>query len=198
MTTDIRPIPPDPAGAYARALDATRRFVAAIPDGKWEVPTPCTEWDLRALVNHIVYGTIWIEDIFAGKTLADVGDKFDGDLLGDDALAAYDASVASAKAAISAPGAMETVCHISRGDVSGAEYATSMFTDVLIHGWDVAKAIGVDATLDPELVEVCYSLVEPRKERLRQSPAFGAGNNVEAPEEADLQTKLLAVLGRRA
>jgi uncharacterized protein (TIGR03086 family) len=198
MTTDVRPVLPDPAASYAAALDSTRRFIAVIPEDVWAVPTPCTDWDLRALVNHIVYGIIWIDDIYAGKTLADMGDKYDGDLLGVDALAVYDAAVVSAKAAVTASGAMKAVCHISRGDVSGADYATSMFTDVFIHGWDIAKAIGVDATLDFELLRLCFSLSEPRKERLQQSPAFGAGNVIEVPDDASLQTQLLAILGRQA
>lgn len=198
MTSDVRPVLADPAGSFAAALDSTRRFMAGISEGMWAVPTPCTEWNLRALVNHIVYGTIWIADIYAGKTLVEVGDKYDGDLLGDDALAAYDAALVSAKAAVTAPGAMETICHISRGDVSGADYATTMFTDVFIHGWDIAKAIGMDTTLDPKLVEMCYELSEPRKERLRQSPAFGAGSIIDLSKDADLQARLLAILGRRA
>ena len=198
MTTDARPTAADPAGAYARALDATRRFVEGVREEQWKDSTPCSEWNVRELLNHIIYGTIWIEPIFAGKTLDEVGDRYEGDLVGADALASYDAAVASAKLAIAAPGAMEVVCHIRRGDVSGAEYATSMFTDVFIHGWDLAKATGQDATLDTDLVQECYAVVEPRKERFRQSAAFGSGSVPDPSEGADLQTRLLAILGRAA
>ena len=76
--------------------------------------------------------------------------------------------------------------------------STTMFIDVFIHGWDIAKAIGHDPTLDAQLVEICYALVEPRRERYRESRGFGAGNAVDAPPGADLQTRLLAILGRRA
>jgi uncharacterized protein (TIGR03086 family) len=117
MTSEQRPSLADPPSAYARALDATRPFVAGIGAGQWDDPTPCTDWNVRQLLNHVIYGTIWIEDIFSGKTVADVGD-----LVGRDALSAYDAAVASAKRAIAAPGAVDAVCSLHRGEVTGAAY----------------------------------------------------------------------------
>jgi uncharacterized protein (TIGR03086 family) len=188
----------DRAERYARALDATRKFVAGIGDDRWDDPTPCSEWNVRALLNHMIYGTIWIEDIFDGRTVDEVGDKYDGDLAGADTLAAYDAVVASAKKAIAAPDAMERVCHLRRRDTSGADYVTSMFTDIFIHGWDLAKATGQDATLDLPLVEEAYALARPREERLRESLAFGSGRVKDPGDSASLQTRLLAILGREA
>ncbi len=196
MATDSIPTTSSPGSLYVRALVATRRYVVGIRDDQWTAPTPCTEWNVRQLLNHVVYGTFWIEEIFKGKTIAEVGDRFDGDLLGSDPLAAYDAALSLAKAALQAPGAMEAVCHLRRGDVPGSAYASSMFTDVFIHGWDIAKSTGQDTILDPELAKACYSMVEPMRERRRASTAFGP--EVQVPEDADLQTKLLALLGRRS
>ena len=198
MTSANDPSSPTTGELYARALDATRRFIAGIAPEQWELPTPCDEWNLRELVGHVMYGTVWIEDAFGGKTMEEVGDKYDGDLIGDDTLAAYDAAVASAKRGLSQPGAMEMYCHLSRGDVLGSDYARSMFTDVFIHGWDIAKATGQDTGLDAELVVALWALTEPRRERMMSSPAFGAGKVPEPPALADLQTRLLAILGREA
>ena len=196
MTTNASPAPSDAGSLYVRALDATRRYVAGIRDGQWDAPTPCSEWNVRQLLNHVVYGTVWIEEIFNGKTIAEVGDRFDGDLLGSDPLSAYDAAVRSAKVSVGAPGAMEAICHLRRGDVSGSAYATSMFTDVFIHGWDVAKATGQDTALDADLVAACYAIMEPTRERRRASTAFSP--ETEVPEDANLQTKLLSLAGRQA
>jgi uncharacterized protein (TIGR03086 family) len=198
MTTDNRPELSDPAGSYAKALDSTRAFVAGLDNVDWDAPTPCSEWSVRDLVRHILYGTIWIDDVFAGKTIEEVGDKYEGDLIGADALASYDAAMHEAKAAIAAPAALNRVCHLRRGDVKGADYMTSMFTDVLIHGWDLAKATGQDATLDPGLVEVCYALAQAREARFRTSPAFGKGRVDDPGDTASSQERMLSILGREA
>lgn len=198
MTTDKPAGLADPAGSYAKALDATRTFVAGLGDVDWDAPTPCSEWNVRQLLTHVLNGTVWIEDVFDGKTVEEVGSKYDGDLIGDDPLAAYDAAIASAKAAIARPGALEQVCHLRRGDVKGADYMTSMFTDSFIHGWDLAKATGQDPTLEPGLVSQALALAIEREERFRTSPAFGQGRVADPGDSAPDQTRLLAILGREA
>ena len=91
---------------------------------------------------------------------------------------------------------MEQVCHLSRGDASGAQYATNMFTDSFIHGWDIAKATGQDPTLDAELVMQAYGLVERLSGQPRTGRAYAS--EVAVPNGADLQTKVLGILGRSA
>jgi len=181
---------------HARALASTRRYVAGIGSDQWHVPTPCADYDLRALVTHIVSGNFWVAPLVEGKTIEEVGDVYDGDVLGADALGAYDASAQQAGAAFNAPGAMETSVAVSYGPVPGAVYAGHRLIDVLIHGWDVAKATGQDATLDPELVAACREVVEPQAGLLKGSGMFGS--DVDVPPGADAQVELLAVLGRRA
>jgi uncharacterized protein (TIGR03086 family) len=90
---------------------------------------------------------------------------------------------------------MDAMCAVSYGPVAGAVYAGHRYIDVLIHGWDVAKATGQDTTLAPELVEACWAIVEPQKDELAASGAFGDDHDV--PEDADRQTALLALLGRK-
>jgi uncharacterized protein (TIGR03086 family) len=80
--------------------------------------------------------------------------------------------------------------------VPGEVYAGHRFIDVLIHGWDLAKATGQDATLDPELVDACFTVINPQMELLKGSGMFGS--EVAVADDADNQTKLLALLGRRA
>ena len=113
---------------------------------------------------------------------------------GEDPLAAYDASAREANAAFRAPGAMEAPCAVSYGPVPGEVYLGHRFIDVLIHGWDVAKATGQDTKLDPELVEACWAVIEPQKDLLLGSGMFGTDHEPEAG--ADRQTSLLELLGR--
>jgi uncharacterized protein (TIGR03086 family) len=180
---------------HERALDVTRTYIAGIRSDQWSDSTPDPEWDVRTLVNHIVSGNCWVTPLMSGQTIDQVGDALDGDVLGDDPLAAYDRSAKEAAATFSAPGAMESPANVSYGPVPGEIYAGHRFLDVLIHGWDVAKATGQDPTLDPELVAELRAVVDPQLDLLQASGAFGS---VEVPAGADPQTELLALLGRRA
>jgi len=182
--------------AHARALTATRAYVVGIGDGEWPDPTPDDDWDVRVLVNHIVSGNFWVGELMGNKTIEEVGDRLDGDVLGDDPLAAYDESARIAAGAFSLPGAMQELAAVSYGPVPGEVYCGHRLIDVLIHGWDVAKATGQNTTLEPELVEQVWAVVEPEREMLQASGAFGTA--VEVPADAGRQTALLAVLGRRA
>ena len=74
----------DIAELHAQALDATGRIVAGIPADRWHADTPCGGWDVRALVNHVVSGNLWAAELAAGRTIEDVGDRLDGDVLGAD------------------------------------------------------------------------------------------------------------------
>jgi uncharacterized protein (TIGR03086 family) len=186
----------DLPNVHERALEHTGRYVAGVKDNQWDDPTPDAEWDVRKLVNHVVSGNYWVTPLVGGKTIEEVGDRYDGDVLGDNPSAAYQQSAKEAAAAFNAAGAMQAPCAVSYGPVPGEIYAGHRFIDVLIHGWDLAKATGQDATLPADLVEACFEVVEPQKELLAGSGMFGS--DVQVPEGADRQTQLLAVLGRRA
>ena len=142
----------------------------------------------------MVSGNFWVAPLMAGKTIAEVGDRYDGDILGDDPMAAYQQSAKEAAAAVSTSGAMEAQCAVSYGPVPGEIYAGHRFVDVLIHGWDLAKATGQDTTLPADLVEACFEVVTPQKDLLAASGMFGS--DVKVPPGADRQTELLAMLGR--
>ena len=179
---------------HERALASTRAYVANVKSDQLSDPTPCEDYDVRALLNHVISGNLWVAPLVEGQTIEQVGDRFDGDVVGDDPLAAYDASAKSAAAAFNGPGAMEAPVAVSYGPVPGEIYAGHRLIDVVIHGWDLAKATGQDTTLDPELVTACRQVVEPQAELLAGSGMFGTTQDV--PSSAGAQTKLLAMLGR--
>lgn len=178
----------DLPAVHRRALAATRDIVAGIgsdPGG-----------EVRELLNHVVSGNLWVPPLVEGRTIEEVGDRFDGDVVGDDPLAAYDASAEPAAAAFERPGALDAPVAVSYGPVPGRVYAGHRFIDVLIHGWDLAVATGQDRMLDPELVEACWEVVQPQLAELQGSGAFGT--EVPVPHDAPLQDRLLGQLGRRA
>ena len=181
---------------HAHALESTRRYVAGVGADQWHLDTPCEDWDVRVLVNHIVTGNYWAAALGRGRTIAEVGDRLDGDVLGDDPLAEYEASAGDADASFRAPGAMDAPCAVSYGPVPGSVYCGHRFLDVLIHGWDIARSTGQDTSLLPDLVDACWEMLEPQLEQLQASGAFGTA--IPVGDDADAQTRLLAVLGRRA
>ncbi len=181
---------------YARAMMATQRIIDQVSPERWHSPTPCTDWDAMQVANHIVGENLWAGELFQGKTVEEVGNRLDGDLTGEDPAAAYRRSVDVARKAVEAPGAMETICHLSFGDYSGADYAGQLFMDILIHGWDIAKGTGQDSRLDSELVARCLPIADVLTRQFRTAGVFG--DDLPVTEDADQQTKLLALVGRRA
>ena len=181
---------------HAQALDNTRKLVAGVKPDQWDAQSDCDEWSVRELVNHIVSGNFWANELMGGKTIAEVGDKLDGDVLGADPSATYDESAKVADAAFKASGAMDAPAAVSYGPVPGSVYCGHRFLDVLIHGWDVAKSTGQDTTLPPDLVEACFEVVEPQMDMLVGSGMFG--HQGKTASDADRETQLLALLGRKA
>lgn len=179
---------------HARALDATGRLVATTTSDQLGLDTPDDGWDVRALINHIVAENLWTAELCAGRTIADVGDRFEGDMLGDDYVGAYQSSASAAAAVFAAPGVLDAPIAVSYGPIPGSDFAGHRFLDVLVHGWDLAVATGQDARLDPELVEDCLAVVDPEFDLLAGSGMFG--KPVKLGGEADPQTRLLAMLGR--
>ncbi|HEV2757644.1 MAG TPA: TIGR03086 family metal-binding protein [Actinomycetota bacterium] len=176
--------------------DSVREFtrrVHAIQKGEWDLPTPCDGWSVRDLVNHVAYGDLWVRPLLEGKTLEEVGDRFEGDVLGqDDPVAGYDRAADDAVLAASQADLGAKV-HTSGGIIDAAEYLAQRVMDNLVHAWDLARAIGASEAFDPELVTFVLAMFEPHG----GGPRSMFAEPVEIPEGADEMTKLLALTGRR-
>ena len=183
----------DEALAFQRASDGYLQRAQGVTASQWSASTPCAEWDVRALVNHVVGEYLWVPELLAGKTIAEVGDRLDGDLLGDDPFSSLSTACRAAQATADQPGALTQVVHLSFGDMPGSEYLKQMAIDSVIHSWDLARAIGADDTLDPELVEFAYEGLQPQAEDWRSGGAFGPAKE---PADASPQSRLMALTGR--
>ncbi len=170
--------------------------VAQISDAHWDEATPDPEWCVRDLVSHVVAEDLWAVPLFAGSTIGEVGGRFDGDVLGADPKRSWAEASGPAVSAADDPGAMQRTVHLSFGDFPGHEYAMQLFADHLIHAWDLARAIGADERLDPELVEACATWFAGMEDGYRGAGAIG--DRPPVPDGADAQTRLLAMFGRRA
>ncbi len=181
---------------FRRSADGFGRHVHAVGSGQWHDPTPCDDWDVRTLVNHVAVEQLWVPPLAGGASVADIGSRLDGDQLGDDPVAAWDTALAESIRAFGAAGALDGTVSVSSGDKPTSEYCWEMTTDALIHSWDLARAIGADEQLDPELSALVYERILPIAEHLHGTGMFTPP--VPVPDDAPLQTKLLALFGRRA
>lgn len=181
---------------FLRSVEEFDSRMAEVGADDMSNPTPCTEWNVRDLINHLVNENKWVAPLLAGKTIAEVGDAFDGDLLGDDPHLAWKLASEEAKSAAQEKGATERTVHLSFGDFPGGDYLDQLTADHLIHGWDLARGVSGTEAMDDELMSYVYAWATPIEEVLKGSGSYG--DKIEPAEDADLQTKLLAVFGRRA
>nr|WSY51844.1 TIGR03086 family metal-binding protein [Streptomyces sp. NBC_00886] len=176
-----------------RAVDATGLVVASVADGQWVNPTPCAEWDARALLNHTVGGM----RIFAAELNGtDPGAEHESDWLGADPRGAYAEAAEADRAAWSRPGALDTTVHISLGALPGPLAALIHFTEVCVHGVDLAVATGQQAVVDEELCAELLSVMRGTGgfDAYRMPGVFGP--EVQPPPDAVPHARLLAYLGR--
>jgi uncharacterized protein (TIGR03086 family) len=180
---------------FQRATDRFGQRLQAVGPDQWGVPTPCAGWDVRELVNHVTAEQLWAPHLLAGETIEGVGDRYDGDVLGDDPVGVWDEAVAGAVAAFSEPGALERTVHLSYGDEASREYALQMLTDAAVHGWDLGRATGGDEGIDEDIAALLLGAWTERQAMVRASGVFG--EPVEVPDDAPAAHRLLGFLGRR-
>src|SRR5712691_6871143 len=137
---------------YERGLAQFGHRLHQVRSDQWSLATPCSDWDVRALVDHVAVEQLWVPALLAGQTVADVGDRFEGDQLGADPVGTWDRAAAAAGQAFGAPGALDRTVHLSYGDSPVRHYCREMTFDLVVHAWDLAMAAGLDTRLDPDLV----------------------------------------------
>lgn len=186
----------DLATLHRRAVDRFGDLVRAVGPEQWASPTPCTEWTVRDLVNHVTGENLWMPPLMAGAQVADVGDRFDGDVLGDDPPAAWDAAATQALASLDAPDVLTRTVHLSFGDAPADEYLRQVLADHVVHAWDLAQAIDAGDDLDDALVTACAAWFDTVEDDYRRMGAIGPRDTVAV--DADAQQRLLARFGRSA
>jgi uncharacterized protein (TIGR03086 family) len=165
--------------------------VHAVGAEQWASSTPCTEWDVTALVDHLIDEHLWAPPLLAGMDLAAAQQVVDAAKDGGDRVAAWDAAAAASQKAVAEPGAVDRQVNLSRGTTSAGEYLTEMIADLTLHSWDLGRAIGVDEPLPPELVRFSLPLAQ---RYAGAEPYFGPP--VELPDGASEQDRLIATSGR--
>jgi hypothetical protein len=135
----------------------------------------------------------WIPDLLEGKTIAEIGDKYEGDLLGNDSLQAWADYYQKANTAVEKVD-LNSPVHLSYKDTTANDYLREVSSDLLIHSWDVAKSININDELPKEIVEQIYEAIKPHISDLQKMGIYSKPIVVDT--NSNTQTKLLALLGR--
>jgi uncharacterized protein (TIGR03086 family) len=155
-------------GRFRRAAGGFATRLAAVRAVDWERATPCAEWDVRQLVNHVARGNLNYAALVHGAGAADFLTMRDVDALGDDPLAAFERSVDECAGAFD--GALDLVLDYPLGKVRGAQALAVRTTDTVVHTWDLARAIGGDEELDHDLVAWIDDEMDAIYAGLRETP----------------------------
>jgi uncharacterized protein (TIGR03086 family) len=181
---------------YERALQRTAKIVAGTRVDQFGDPTPCDDWDVKKLLDHIIGGCL----MFASGADGRRDDAIDGRHVRDgNHVDLYRHASRAALESFRAPGALERSFKLPWGDTPGSAALGLALTDAAVHGWDLAKATGQDAQIDDDIAEALYSMTTSMmapKGRYPRGEAFQ--DPVEVSDGAPSAERLLAYLGRRS
>lgn len=177
-----------------RAVDQTGRVVANLGPGQLALATPCTEWNARGLVNHLI-SSLYMFGRGAQGEQFDL-EEFGVDRVRYDAAASYDQEAAKLKVALGREGALDRDWSLAYGEIPGWLAVDIAVIELVTHGWDLATATNSPVELDPELSEVALANARELISQFgRREGVFGP--EVDVGEDADAHQRLAAYLGRQ-
>ena len=196
MTQEAIPNPVDP---FNKASSHVKTVLAGVKQEQLNAPTPCSEWEVKELINHLISGaenaqaalTGHPEQIYLGTSESSYASEGNITRLS----AGYDLRVSEAMQAAASPGAMEFTVPGPAGEMTSGQFLAATFMDQLIHTWDLAKATGQDTRLDPELTKICFQMCVPGLADMGRNLGV-IGPVVSVPDDASTQDKLMGYMGR--
>jgi uncharacterized protein (TIGR03086 family) len=178
---------PDPVELFERAASGATKVIEQVTPEQWSAPTPCTEWDVTAVLEHMLGGADYVLTSVGLEPAARTEVTPD----------AYRAAVAACLDALRQPGVLERRCQSPAGfEWSVAEAAAGTALDHVVHTWDIAVAIGEDRHLDPVVVEACSAMFLPHVAELGREAGL-IGPEVPVPADASAEHRLLGAMGRQ-
>lgn len=181
-----------PADEHREIAARFTALVEGVPDAAaWDAPAPVQGWVARDVVRHLVE---WFPPFLRDGTGVELPA---GPPVEEDPVAAWRVLSDGVQAALDHPGtAAVPFSHPRAGEMPLPDAVSRFFTaDVFMHSWDLARATGQDETLDPERCAAMLAGMEPIEDLLRASGQYGP--RVDVPDDADVQTRFLAFIGRR-
>lgn len=184
---------------FVRCNEELKKVIDQIKYDQWDIELPkgmtSKPASLKETVDYHAYDDAWVGDVLAGKTKAEVGDKYDAILTCDDPKAEYSKQSQKAIEAVRGFTDLGKIVHLSYGDFPAKDYLQHIISYRGFRVYDLAQLIGADSTMADDLVQGLWDELSPVIEGFRQMGVFPAA--IEVPADADLQTKLLGLAGRK-
>jgi uncharacterized protein (TIGR03086 family) len=189
----------EPVAALKSANAEFESRLGQVGSDQWELPTPCPDWDVRALVNHVLLGTRMSIHLLSGMPRGEVISYLDDDLMADttDPAADFVELADQMVRGFSGPDGLDGTVEHPGGDFPRQMFCGFRVADGGCHAWDLARAIGADETLDGDLVQFLWDDAEPKREMIVATGMFGSGASGSVGDDAPLQSRYLDLMGRR-
>ena len=185
---------------FIKAEEAFTDVVEQIRHDQWKIgisagPASRAATTVREALNHHAYDDSWVLNTLAGETIAEVGTKYDGDLLGDDPRGSWKRITERTQVAVKNFDELDRTVHLSYGDFKAREYLQHITIFRGLQAWDLAQIIGLDEyQLPSDLVEAMWVQIAPMAEDLRAMGVFGP--EVTVSRDATLHDRLIGLTGR--
>lgn len=181
----------DPIDRIEKAITRTSKIVHGVKPEQHGDPTPCSEFDVHALLNHMIGGLEMLRDAAAGGSPA----MPEGEQFGAEPGKEYDERAAKLLDVIKQPGTLDNTWVMPFAPLPGQMMASIAFVEHVTHGWDLAKATGQDTTIPDDLIAECRGIVEPMGAMWRMDGVCGP--EVEVPESASATDQYAGFMGRQ-
>lgn len=170
------------------------RLVTALDIADLDATSPCSDWNVRQLLNHVVSGTQWFTTVILDEPAPDrVTDQ-----IGTDPVWAFAKRADEYRAAMFAPGALDKIYQHPAGGVSGERFNAMRVNEYLCHGWDLAMVVGAEPDFDDELAGRCLEMLESQLDGRPREAGKGFGVAVTKPRTNSNYDRLIAFAGRDA
>ena len=181
----------DPYERIEKATAVAGEKIDGVKPEDFSKPTPCSEYDVKGLLNHVIGGMGMLHTAATGGKATPP----EGNIVRDDPGAQYAEARTKLLEALKEPGVFERTWSMPFGEMPGKMMAGIAFLEHLTHAWDVAKATGQPTELPEDLVDECTEVVTPMDQMLRMPGVCGP--KVEVAEDASKTDKLVAFMGRQ-
>ena len=182
----------------ARAQDWTAEKVARVRDADMRKPTPCGEWNVSRLLDHLIADVETFNRVAQGEPL-DLVSSIDPTSDANAGRAQHDASeefgrlIKESREIWNTPGALEQTYKTSRSEMPGQGLIMITLVDTVVHGWDLAKATGQDTEMPEDVAEAVLAFTT----KMMQERRIGFGDPVPVPDDASVTDRLVGWLGRQ-